>query len=94
VIRVVCAIGGDGADEAAVRQACTLAGRGGHIALVCVVTPHASAAQATEATLALERAMWQTRTARVRASVYLLRHHDPREALLRAGAAADALVRA
>ena len=96
-IRVVCGVRGGSADEAAVLEACSLAGRGGHVALVCVVAPEGGApdprAHATLASAidALERAMWQTHSAGVRSSVYVLRHSDPARAL-RAAADGGALV--
>ncbi len=77
---MVCDISPSGADRAAVREACALAGRRGHVALVCVVAgdgrpgPHSAARGAA----ALAQAMKQARAEGVPASAYLLRAGRPR----------------
>jgi len=92
-MRVVCAIGVSQADEAAVREACAVAGRRGHVALVCVLDPSGGDGRlAAHAPSALERAMRQASAARVRSSVYLLHHDRALDVLLGAAAADDALV--
>src|SRR4051794_6270282 len=96
--RVVCGIDASSADEAAVREACELAGRRGHVALICVMSPTGpglpgqAALEPAGAVDALERAMKQARAAGVRSSVYLLRGVRAAAAMLRAGADADMLV--
>ena len=97
-MRVVCGIDASHADEAAVREACALAGQRGHVALVCVISSKGAGltAQATiepwRASEALERAMRQTRVAGVPSSVYLLRSPHAADAVLRAAADGDILV--
>ena len=97
-MRVVCGIDASHADEAAVREACELAGATGHVALVCVISASGAGltAQATiepsRASEALERAMKQARTAGVPSSVYLLRSAHPSDAVVRAAADGDMLV--
>jgi nucleotide-binding universal stress UspA family protein len=97
-LRVVCGIDASHADEAAVREACEMAGPQGHVALVCVISASGAGltAQATiepsRASEALERAMKQTRTAGVPSSVYLLRSAHPSDAVVRAATDGDMLV--
>ena len=97
-LRVVCGIDASHADEAAVREACELAGAQGQVALLCVISASGAGltAQATiepsRASEALERAMKQARGAGVPASVYLLRSAHAADAMLRAGADGDVLV--
>lgn len=94
--RVVCAIDGTAADDAAVSAACDFATPRGHVALVCVVPVHPddspNQVAPWRAASALERAMRQARAAGVLASVYLLRSLDPPEAILRAAADGHLLV--
>jgi len=92
-LRVVCGIDASSADRAAVREACRLAGPRGHVALVCIVTTGSLRSIASApATVALERAMKQARSAGVRSSAYLVRNAHAIEGLLGAGATGDALV--
>ena len=97
-LRIVCGVDASNADETAVRAACEMAGRHGHIALVCALSARGAGltAQApiepARASEALERAMKQARDAGVPASVHIVRTRHAADAILRAAADGDVLV--
>lgn len=96
--RVVCSIDAEPTDQAAVREACALAGPRGHVALVAVVDvserghSRRPALASARATSALERSMRQARAAGVRSSAYVVRTQHRYDALMRAAAGGDVLV--